>query len=87
MLGGLCMPLGVSVPFSFSTILPVSARGGGTGPGVQASQGADSQWCCSHHGCGVSSANPPASVAPDEETDLEGQVSCSSVQPPMPELT
>lgn len=35
MLGGLCMPLGVSVPFSLSTILPVSSRGGGTGPGVQ----------------------------------------------------
>lgn len=38
-------------------------------------------------GVGVSSANPPASVAPDEETDLEGQVPCPSVQPPTPELT
>lgn len=39
------------------------------------------------HGCDVNSANPPASVAPDEETDPEGQVTCSSVQPPTPELT
>lgn len=42
---------------------------------------------CISHGCDISSANPPAVEAPDEETDLEAQVSCSSVQPPTPELT
>lgn len=42
---------------------------------------------CTSHGRGISSATPPAIEAPDEETDLEGQVSCSSVQPPTPELT
>ena len=41
---------------------------------------------CTNYWCDISSASSPARVAPGEEIDLEGQVTCSSVQPPTPEL-
>lgn len=55
--------------------------GGRTGPGSSLPHGADDEGAvqpCTSHGCDISSANPPCSVAPDEETNLEGQ---SSLQP------
>lgn len=41
---------------------------------------------CTNYWFDISSASSPARVAPGEEIDLEGQVTCSSVQPPTPEL-
>lgn len=68
--------LGAPVPFSLSMVPPASSSGGSTGPGSRLPHGADAKGAaqpCANHGCDISSANPPACVAPDEETDLEGQ--------------